>query len=289
MTEEYFRWAESTWVSPDIDWKKGDLITAGCDVGSTSSQLVILVDGELYAYSSQRSKGKSELSAQVALEKALEGTDGMTLDNIEYIVGTGYGRVLVPFATRDITEISCHARGANFLYGDKVRTILDMGGQDLKVISCNEKGKVMNFIMNDKCAAGAGRGIETMAEIMKINIEKVGDLAAEYNGDLPDITPECVVFAKTDALRRLKEGWSKESILAAYCAATSWRVAELLGKVGVEKEFCITGGIAKNKGVVKALQERLKIQALKPEFDTQIAGAAGAALYGKALAERARG
>jgi benzoyl-CoA reductase subunit A len=288
MEKEYFRWTESSWVSPDIDWKKGDLISAGCDVGSTSSQTVVMVDGQIYSYSNIRSKGKSTASAQASLDKALEGSD-MKLDNIEYFVGTGYGRVSIPFATRDITEISCHAKGANFLYGDSVRTILDMGGQDLKVISCDEKGKVVNFVMNDKCAAGAGRGMETMAELLKMPIEEVGGLAAGYEGELPDITPECVVFAKTDALRRLKEGWSRESIIAAYCGATGWRVCDLLSKVGVKREFCITGGIAKNLGVVKEIENRLDIESVKPDFDTQIAGAAGAALYGKALAERARG
>jgi len=288
MAQEYYRWTESNWVSPDIDWRKAGIVTGGCDVGSTSSQMVIMTDGQIFAYASIRSKGKSEKSAVAALEMALNGT-GMTLDNIEYVVGTGYGRVSVPYAKKDVTEISCHARGANLLYGDSVRTILDMGGQDLKVISCDGKGKVKNFIMNDKCAAGAGRGFETMAELLQVPIEEVGGLAAAYEGEIPHITPECVVFAKTDALRRLKEGWSKASILAAYCGAAAWRVTDLLKKVGVEKEFCITGGIAKNKGVVKELETKLGIQALEPHFDTQIAGAVGAALYAKALAERARG
>jgi benzoyl-CoA reductase subunit A len=288
MTQEYFRWTESSWTSPEIDWKSGDLISGGVDVGSTSSQVAIMVDGKLFSYSSIRSKGKSELSAQAAVDRALEGTE-MTLENIEYFVGTGYGRVNIPFTDRDITEISCHARGANFLYGDTVRTILDMGGQDLKVISCDEKGKIISFMMNDKCAAGAGRGMETMAELLAVNIEQVGELAANYEGELPDITPECTVFAKTDANRRLKEGWSKESILAAYCGATTWRVFELIEKVGVEKDFCITGGIAKNRGVVKELEIRLGFSPLEPDFDTQIAGAVGAAIYAKALAERARG
>lgn len=288
MEQDFFRWTESRWTSPDIDWRKAGIVTGGVDIGSTSTQMVVMTDGKLFSYSSARSKAKSELSAQDALEKALEGT-GMTLDNIEFVVGTGYGRVSIPFAKKDVTEISCHARGANFLYGDTVRTILDMGGQDLKVISCDAKGKVKNFVMNDKCASGAGRGFETMAMLLETPIEKLGDMAAEYEGDLPHISPECVVFAKTDALRRLKEGWSKESILAAYCNAAAWRVTDLLKKVGVEPEFCITGGIAKNKGVVKELGKRLGFEAMKSSFDTQIAGAVGAALYAKALAERVRG
>jgi bzd-type benzoyl-CoA reductase Q subunit len=288
MAEEYFRWTESRWTSPDIDWKAGKLITGGCDVGSTSAQLVVMVDGKLYAYSNMRCKGKSDDSARASLDMALEGT-GMTVKDINYIVGTGYGRVSVPFATRDITEISCHARGANFMYGDSVRTILDMGGQDLKVIACDEKGKVKSFVMNDKCAAGAGRGMETMAELLAIGIMDVGGRAAAYEGELPKITPECTVFAKTDAMRRLKEGWSKDAIIAAYCGSAAWRVTDLLFKVGVEREFCITGGIAKNAGVVKELEKRLGFAPLKPDFDTQIVGAVGAALYAKALAERARG
>jgi bzd-type benzoyl-CoA reductase Q subunit len=287
MEKEYWRWDESSWVSDDVDWKKGDLIVGGCDVGSISTQMVIMVDGKLYAYSNVRSKGKSSVSSQNSLEKALEATD-MRLENIEYIVGTGYGRVQVPFANRDVTEISCHARGANYLYGPSVRTILDMGGQDLKVISVDEKGKVQTFIMNDKCAAGAGRGMETMAELLSVSVEEVGDFALTFEGDLPPISPECVVFAKNDALRRMKEGWPKNSILAAYCGATAWRVYDLLVKVGIKREFAITGGIAKNKAVVKKLEERLGFEALKPDFDTQIAGAVGAAFYAKALAERAR-
>lgn len=288
MEKEYWRWTESTWIAPGLDWKKGELIVGGCDVGSVSTQMVVMVDGKLLAYSNTRSKGKSAASAQHALEKILEKID-LKLENLEYIVGTGYGRIQIPFANKDVTEISCHARGANFLYGPTVRTLLDMGGQDLKVISIDEKGKVKNFIMNDKCAAGAGRGMETMADLLAVSIEEVGDAALSYEGELPPISPECVVFAKNDALRRLKEGWPKNSILAAYCGAASWRVYDLLVKVGVEREFAITGGIAKNKAMVKKLEERLGFQALKPDFDTQIAGAVGAALYAKALAERARG
>jgi bzd-type benzoyl-CoA reductase Q subunit len=284
---EYFRWPESVWVSPDIDWKKANMIVGGCDIGSTSSQMVIMVDGRLYAYSSIRSKAKSEESAPACLERVLEQTD-MPSDKIEYTVGTGYGRVKVPFASKQVTEISCHARGANFLYGDSVRTILDMGGQDLKVIKCDEKGKVKNFLMNDKCAAGTGRGVESIAELLAVPIEKVGDLAMSHKGDVPYISPMCVVFSKSDALRAYKEGSSKESILASYFKAMARQVFHFLKTVGVQREFCITGGIAKNKAVVQEVEKLVGISALKPDFDTQIVGAVGAALYARALCEKAR-
>jgi bzd-type benzoyl-CoA reductase Q subunit len=285
--KEYWRWGESAWISPDIDWKNGELIVGGCDVGSVSTQMVIMADDKLYAYSSTRSKGKSSLSSRNALEKALEATD-MKPEDITYVVGTGYGRVQVPFANKEVTEISCHALGAHHLYGPSVRTILDMGGQDLKVISVDEDGKVQTFLMNDKCAAGAGRGMETMADLLSVPIEEVGDFALNVEGELPRISSECVVFAKNDAMRLVKEGWPRDSILAAYCGATARRVYDLLARVGIQREFAITGGIAKNKAVVKNLEERLGFESLKPDFDTQIAGALGAALYAKALAEKAR-
>lgn len=286
LEREYWRWAESTWVSPHIDWKRAELIVGGCDVGSVSTQMVIMADEELYAYSSTRSKGKSSVSSLNAMEKALEATD-LRPEDIAYVVGTGYGRVQVPFANKEITEISCHALGAHHLYGPSVRTILDMGGQDLKVISVDENGKVQTFLMNDKCAAGAGRGMETMADLLSVPIEQVSDFALNFEGELPLISSECVVFAKNDAMRRVKEGWPRDSILAAYCGATARRVYDLLVKVGIQREFAITGGIAKNRAVVKSLEDKLGFEALKPDFDTQIAGAVGAALYARTLAEKA--
>ncbi|MFH1125362.1 MAG: acyl-CoA dehydratase activase, partial [Pseudomonadota bacterium] len=160
---EYWRWDEGNWANPDIDWKAAKAISAGVDVGSVSSQAVIMTDGELFAYANTRSGYNSRWSAENVMKWALEAVPGMKLEDIHYIVGTGYGRVRVPFAHRAITEIACHARGANFMYGPKVRTVMDMGGQDLKAISVDEKGKVLNFIMNEKCAAGTGRGMEVMA------------------------------------------------------------------------------------------------------------------------------
>ncbi len=286
--KEYWRWPESRWTSPDIDWKSGAIVSAGIDVGSVSSQAVVLVDGKLYCYSNLRTGSDSPESSQRAMNRALEGT-GMALTDIHYVVGTGYGRVNVPFANRALTEIACHARGANFMYGPKVRTLLDMGGQDCKAIHVDEKGKVTNFLMNDKCAAGTGRGMEVFADLLSVHIEEMGKLSFQVDEEPPPVSSTCVVFAKSEAIGLLRKGWPKERVLAAYSSAMAHRVVELLERIGMEKDFAVTGGISKNEGVVKRIENELKIKAMEATLDTQIAGALGAALFAKALVEKERG
>lgn len=288
MAKEFWKWPESRWTSPDIDWKAGDIVSAGVDVGSVSSQAVIMVDGELFAYSSIRTGSNSPESARNTMDNALKET-GLTLENLHYTVGTGYGRVNVPFANRALTEIACHGRGANFMYGPTVRTILDMGGQDCKAIRCNEKGKVTSFLMNDKCAAGTGRGMEVFADLLFVPIQDMGKMSFDVEEEPEPVSSTCVVFAKSEAVGLLRKGWPKEKVLAAYSSAMAHRVVELLGRIGMEKEFAITGGIAKNEGVVKRIEKEVKMTALEPQYDTQIAGALGGALFAKALVEKERG
>jgi bzd-type benzoyl-CoA reductase Q subunit len=282
---EFWRWTESRWTAPDKDWKKAALITAGVDVGSVSSQAVVMTDGEIYCYANRRTGSDSPTSALKAMHWALEGT-GLTLDAIQYTVGTGYGRVNVPFSQRAVTEIACHGRGANFMYGPTVRTVLDMGGQDCKAVHIDEKGKVTNFLMNDKCAAGTGRGMEVFADLLGISINEMGELSLKVEEEPPPVSSTCVVFAKSEASGLLRAGWPKEKVLAAYTSAMAHRVVTLLKRIGLEPDFAITGGIAKNIGVVSRLEKELGLKALKPTYDTQIAGALGAALFAKALAEK---
>jgi len=286
-TKEFWRWKEYNWHDETMDPKDAETVSAGVDVGSVSSQAVIMIDGKLYAYSNMRTGSDSPDSARKAMNWALENT-GLTLDDINYTVGTGYGRVNVPFANRAITEIACHARGGNLMYGSTVRTILDMGGQDCKAIHCDEKGKVTNFLMNDKCAAGTGRGMEVFADLLAVPIEEVGELSLDVDEEPPPVSSTCVVFAKSEASSLLREGWSKKRVLAAYCSAMAHRVVSLLERIGVEKDFAITGGIAKNSGVVTRLERELNLKSLKSKYDTQIAGALGAALFAKALVEKQR-
>ena len=232
-----------------------------------------------------RTGSDSPDSAINAANWALEDT-GLTIEDLHYVVGTGYGRVNVPFANRAITEIACHARGANQMYGPSARTILDMGGQDCKAIKCDERGKVTNFLMNDKCAAGTGRGMEVFADLLSIPIEDVGEMSFKIDKEPEPVSSTCVVFAKSEAAGLLRSGWNKNLVLAAYCSAMAHRVFTLIERLGVEPEFAITGGIAKNKGVVKRLEDELGMTSLKSEYDTQIAGAFGAALFAKSLYEK---
>ncbi|MFV1967786.1 MAG: benzoyl-CoA reductase, bzd-type, subunit Q [Pirellulaceae bacterium] len=282
---EYWRWSESRWTNPDLDWKEAEVISAGVDVGSVSTQAVVMADGRLYCYSNMRTGSDSPESANNAIEWAFEGT-GLSLDKVHATVGTGYGRVNVPFATKAITEIACHARGGNFMYGPSVRTILDMGGQDCKAIHCDPKGKVTAFLMNDKCAAGTGRGMEVFADLLAVHINEVGELSLQVAEEPPPVSSTCVVFAKSEAAGLLREGWPKEKVLAAYCSAMAHRVATLIERVGVEREFAITGGIAKNRGVVQRIAKELNVEPLSTDMDTQIAGALGGALFAKALYEK---
>ena len=285
MAQEYWRWSEENWINPDLkDWR-GVLLTAGVDIGSTSTQAVLMADKKLLSYASIRTGSNSRDSAVNAMNRVLELT-GIKREEIAFTVGTGYGRVNVPFADKTVTEITCHARGANFIYGPSVRTILDMGGQDCKAIHCDEKGKVRSFMMNDKCAAGTGRGMEVIADLLGVPIEEIGERSFQADQIPKPITSQCVVFAKTEVGHLMREGWTKEQVLAAYCQAMADRVARLLERSGMEQDFAITGGIAKNVGVVRRVEKLLGVTALKGDYDSQIAGALGGALMAYDLLEK---
>ncbi|OFV80475.1 MAG: benzoyl-CoA reductase, bzd-type, subunit Q [Acidobacteria bacterium RBG_16_64_8] len=287
---DYWRWSEEAWHAPDLDWRTASAVTAGVDVGSVSSQAVLLADGKLLSFFSTRTGSSSPDSALRAFKGASDPL-GFTLDDVSYAVGTGYGRVNVPFADRTITEIACHARGANYMGGSSVRTILDMGGQDCKVIRCDERGKVLNFIMNDKCAAGTGRGMEVLADVLSVPIEDIGRRSFEIDEEPPPVSNVCTVFAKSEATSLLRAGWSVERVLAAYCAAMAQRVAGLIERLEVQREFFITGGIGKNIGVTRRIERLIGVEALKlpadSVLDPQIAGALGAALFAHSLLRKA--
>jgi benzoyl-CoA reductase subunit A len=283
--KEFWRWQENVWIDETKDWKSAKIITCGIDVGSVSSQAVLVIDGELYGFNSMRTGNNSPDSATNALQGVMDKC-GMKLEDIHYVVGTGYGRVNVPFAHKAITEIACHARGANYMGGNGVRTILDMGGQDCKAIHCDEKGKVTNFLMNDKCAAGTGRGMEVISDLMQIPIAELGPRSFDVDVEPEAVSSVCVVFAKSEALGLLKAGYTKNKVIAAYCQAMAERVVSLLERIGVEEGFFITGGIAKNPGVVKRIEKLLGIKAMDTKVDSQIAGALGAALFGYTLMQK---
>lgn len=289
--KEFWRWQEYHRVCSDRSWKNKDVITAGVDVGSVGSKAAVMIDGEIYAWAVTRTGSNSPDSAKKVMNMVLEGTD-LRQSDIQYTVGTGYGRVNVPMANKAITEIACHAKGANFIWGPSVRTILDVGGQDIKAIHCDETGRVTSFLMNDKCAAGTGRGMEVFADLLQIPIEDIGKVSLSIDEEPPPVSCTCVAFAKTEAVGLLRKGWSKEKVLAAYTRAMAIRMANLINRVGLERELVITGGQSKNIGVVSRIEAVLGVKCLpipnwrEGGLDPMVAGAFGAALLAKALYEK---
>jgi bzd-type benzoyl-CoA reductase Q subunit len=256
------------------------MVTCGIDVGSLSAEAVLLKEGEIASYSIVRTGPESAETAKEALEEALRGT-GIGADKIHFTVATGYGRVVVPFAQRNISEISCHARGAHHFL-PSARTILDMGGQDCKAIRCDGRGKVTTFVMNDKCAAGTGRAMEVIAALLQVRLEEIGALSTAFQGEPRKISNTCVVFAKSEVLSMMREGVPLEEILAGLCEGVAERVKGLVQRVGLEEDFVISGGIAKNVGIVSRLEQRLGVRAHIPP-EPQIVGAVGAALFARDL------
>jgi len=258
------------------------MIAAGIDIGSRAAKAVIMRDGAILSTAIRDTGPESVKTSQTLIREVLQGT-GLSPEDMDYTVATGYGRVLVPFADENISEISCHARGITW-YFPSVRTILDMGGQDCKAIRCDSDGVVSDFAMNDKCAGGTGRFLEMIAEVLNTPLEEIGDLSLRSQNTIPFNTV-CAVFAKSDAIQHLRKGVAKSDILAGLHEAIAVRCFNLLKRVGIEKDFTITGGISKNKGMVGKLRKQIGLEPLLCE-DPQLAGALGAALF---AAERYRG
>ncbi|UCD09312.1 MAG: hypothetical protein JSU79_01325 [Dehalococcoidales bacterium] len=259
---------------------KDDSITAGIDIGSLSAQAVIMIGGEILSYSNVIAGVNRVETSERVLDLALDETE-ISRGDVQFVVGTGYGRYQVPFANKNITEITCHARGASHFY-PRVHTVLDMGGQDCKAISCDEHGRVKTFVMNEKCAAGTGRSIEVIAKLLDIPLEDIGRLSLDISGSPPNLSNACVVFAKSEALQLIRNGVHINDVLAAYCDALARRVLSLLRRIQIEEDFVVSGGIAKNIGVVKRIEEYLGVRADISD-EPQIVGAVGAALIAQDL------
>ena len=252
------------------------MLVAGIDIGSLSSKAVIMKDGEIVDLDIILTLPGSEESALAVMDSLLEKCR-ISFQDISYIVATGYGRINVPFSQSTLTEISCHARGSNWFF-PQVRTIMDMGGQDCKAIRCDKYGRITDFVLNDKCAAGTGRYLERIAKTLGLGLEQIGPLSLQpLEGPLP-VSSFCAVFAERDVMHLLRSGKSVNDILAGATEAIVDRVVSLLSRVQPTEALCISGGVAKNIGVVKRLEQRLGMKALiAPE--PQIVGAVGAALF----------
>jgi predicted CoA-substrate-specific enzyme activase len=253
---------------------------AGIDIGSTTAKAVVL-DENNHMWTAMIPTGTRPPQAgkqvfQMALEQSLHAPG-----DVGYIVATGYGRVSADFANRTITEIACHGRGASFIEPE-VRTIIDIGGQDAKTISLGEMGKVVDFLINDKCASGTGRFLESASQlVLHVPLEELGRLSAQATSKAV-ISSTCTVFAQTELISLLAAGNSIESIVAGLHAAIASKVGSMAKRLGVRPQVMMTGGVAKNEGVVQALRDELGLNIVVPAIvDPQLVGALGAALLAR--------
>lgn len=256
--------------------KDGNVYVLGIDSGSTSTNAVIMDQNKkIIAYDVIRTGAKSIESAQKILENILTKAN-LKKEDLSLIVSTGYGRVSITYADESVTEISCHGKGAHY-FNPKIRTILDIGGQDSKAISLNEKGDVKDFVMNDKCAAGTGRFLEMMAKTLDIPISELGPLSLNWSENI-QITSMCSVFAESEVISLIANNKEKCDIIHGIHNSIASKSYSLLKRVGLEKEFMMTGGVAKNLGVVKAVEDKIGSKLYICE-EPEIVGATGAALY----------
>lgn len=269
--------SEQTKIQTEQDFIAGgqDFIVGGIDIGSTTTKVVILgSDQKVRAVSVVRTGAMVSKAISDSVNDCLTKAD-LTSDAIRYWVSTGYGRDLVSFAQSQVTEISCHAKGANALYPD-TKTIIDIGGQDSKVISVNESGNIVSFVMNDKCAAGTGKFLEVISRAMEIELDEMPDYAQHSQVHL-EVSSICTVFAESEVISLFSQGYAKEDIVAGIYRSIARRVRGLANQVGVVPPVIMTGGGAKNKGLVKAFEVAMNTSITVPE-DPQIIGALGAAI-----------
>jgi predicted CoA-substrate-specific enzyme activase len=271
------------------------MMTMGIDVGSRSTKCVILEDGELLTYGSIETGPNIVKTAQAAVAAAVNRSTGiwgeyrmklpdakvdhLKIEDMAYVVSTGYGRAVVPFAHKNITEISCHCRGAQW-FVPGVSTVLDVGGQDSKGIRVGAQGEVADFVMNDKCAGGTGRFMEIVAEALQVPLAEIGPLSLESKKDLA-FSSTCAAFGRGAAVTMRKEGERKEDILNGLHESIANRVMALVKKVGIADKFVISGGIGRNVALVKKIEARLDGLKVNLPQEPMIVGAVGAALFAR--------
>ena len=256
---------------------------AGVDIGSTMTKTVLMdTNGKVLSAIKGPTGPEHRQLANEVMKMALEQAD-LQLDDISYVVATGYGRLNVPFADRQITELTCHARGVSSLFPD-AKTAIDIGGQDAKCMKISD-GKLLDFAMNDKCAAGTGRFLEVIAATLGIKLEELGDMSLK-SAKKVEISNLCTIFAQQEVVARLSEGEKPEDIIAGLHDALSSRVAALARRLKIEPDVVLTGGVAKNVGIVRAMKENLGCELLIPE-DPLLTGAMGAAILAKELSSEA--
>lgn len=249
---------------------------AGVDVGSTQTKGIIMDDDFRIVGRSLIDTGANVTRAAEKAYAAAIQEAGLKEDEMAYVVGTGYGRYKVTFGNTQVTEITCHARGAHFIF-PKTRTVLDIGGQDTKAIKVNAEGQVLDFSMNDKCAAGTGRFLGAAAGILDFTLDDLGPISLRSNSPLR-ITTTCTVFVETEILSYLAQGKKVEDILRGMHNAIASRSISLLRRVGIDEELTSTGGVSRNAGIVHALTEGVEMK-INVSPESHYMGAIGAAIF----------
>ena len=255
------------------------MITAGIDIGSITAKAAIFDKGKIIATKVIFTGYNAELAGLKVYDEVLSEA-GLSKTAINKIVSTGYGRNAVAFADKSFTEIMAHAAGAHFL-NPRIRSIIDIGGQDSKAILLDDKGKVKNFVMNDKCAAGTGRFLEVMARALEVNLDEFG--AISQKSESPSkISSLCTVFAESEVISLIARGEKRLDIIAGIHESIASRVSSMLARIGVQEPAMITGGVARNSGVVMALSKKLGIKIEVSPY-AQVNGAIGAAILASSL------
>jgi len=252
-------------------------VVAGIDIGSLTAKAVIMDSNQkiLSGKVIQRGIIVDENSAKDCFQEALDEAK-LDRNDIAFTVSTGYGRKMIGFGDKDVTEISCHARGAYYKNPD-VRTIIDIGGQDSKVIGLNADGSLDRFVMNDKCAAGTGRFLEVMAKALDVPLDQIGEMSLKSKAPA-HVSSTCTVFAESEVISLVSKGTSKIDVLAGIHQAIAKRMYGFIKNVGINPVVTMSGGVAKNIGVVKAIEKEINTKIFLAE-NPQIIGAIGAALY----------
>jgi (R)-2-hydroxyacyl-CoA dehydratese activating ATPase len=274
----FFLWEQYTAIKNESQGGFA-MIVAGMDIGSNTVKAVLLQDQHFLASSILPTGANSRKAAERCLARVLEHRN-LREENLAALVATGYGRAYFPLANKIYTEITCHGRGAFFIRPE-TRTVIDIGGQDSKVIRLDEQGRHVDFQMNDKCAAGTGRFLEVMAHALEVKLEDLGKLSQSARQTTP-ISSTCTVFAESEVISLIAQNHPKEVIIRGLHEAIADRIVGLVHRVGIQEGVTLTGGVAKNEGVVRALEEKLSLKLFVPE-DPQIIGALGAALLAQDL------
>lgn len=251
------------------------MLTFGIDIGSTTSKCIVMENGERIVSSSLLQGGIGTRSPAQAVKQALEAA-GIRREDLSAVAATGYGRNRYEDADYHISELSCHAIGAHHTF-PSVRTIIDIGGQDAKVIALDEKGRMQDFLMNDKCAAGTGRFLDVMANILALPVSEMADYC-ERAKSAAQISSTCTVFAESEVISQLANGVEMENLIAGICTSVAGRVAALAKRINILPDVCMSGGVAQNAGVRNALARYIDQPILFSE-KAQLFGAIGAALY----------